>query len=204
MTDAIVNQIESQGNAYYRVKVSSREAQPKLWFARLAVERLDSGERVGGIQCSGDTQHQALLILSGKVRSCIDNLPCPPPEWGRIELRKLIADYRQFNDELTGILVALKKRLEANTLTAECLHDEYWKARDFSIEGSVMFARRLAQLSEQDRISLMTSADYIYQDQINPWSIDDMDSRSALFEFIVEPSEDVIKAHEVHEWHRGP
>ena len=202
MTSENFDQVDPLFSVYYRTEISCRETRPQLWFARLVVERKDSSERVGGIQCSGASQQQASELLSAKFGNYITTLPRPPHEWERIELRKLLINYRKFNDELTTILVALQKEQKAQTLTVEHLHDEFWKARDIATKGGAEFTQRLVQLSEQDRISLMTSPECVYQDPTNPWSLDDMGSRSALFDFIIEPSKDVIGAHQAHEHRR--
>jgi hypothetical protein len=183
---------------HYRLSVSSREAKPGFWLARATIQRLDSDEEIDGVQVSGKSEEQALAALVEPLREHVKVLPSVPHQWGKTELHQLLADYREFNDGLTSILVGLQKSLSAGTLTESELHDAYWKAREKAVQGGVALAARLSQLTEQDRVELMTASDEAYRRQEDTRNLDDLDSRDALFAFIASPSDAVLKAHETH------
>lgn len=183
---------------YYRLAISSREAQPGFWIARGTVYRQDSDEEVDGAQVSGESEEEAMDSLFAPLLKCVLSLSTVPREWNKTELRSLLQNYRKFNDELTSILASLQKSLASGGLDSSMLHASYWKAREAAAQGSISLARRLAALSESDRVSLMSSDDEVYLNQSRPQNLDDLDSRSALFDFILEPSEAVVIAHELH------
>ncbi|HEY8023147.1 MAG TPA: hypothetical protein VIF60_01185 [Burkholderiaceae bacterium] len=196
----IICEIEASSDEYYRLTVSSYEAQSGLWLAKCRFRRTDSGEQIGGCVVSEKSQLLALISLSAKIKSELAELARPPHEWGRVALRVLLKDYRQLDVELTEILFKLQKSREAGTLSKEELHRGHWNARTLAIAGGIKFSHRLAMPSEQDRIDLMTSPEPVYQDAvINPWYLDDLNSRDSLFEFIIDPSAEVILAHEGHQ-----
>ena len=185
-------------DGFYRIVLHVREVETHLHVARSTVKRLDSGEDVGGVQKSGATPEQALHSLAAALDECVNSFPRPPAEWGRVELRSLLVDYRKFNDALASILVKLQKLRETDRLSSSILHDLYWKSRKFSVKSIALLTHRLAAMSEQDRIELMTSPYEVYRNLADPYHLDDYDGRAALFEFIVNPSDEVLEAHEAH------
>ncbi|GAB3254623.1 hypothetical protein GCM10027296_22960 [Chitinimonas naiadis] len=203
MGDVVTNEIENLikdelSEEHYHLSISSRKERDGFWIVRGTVSRRDSDEEVGGKQVSGVSEELALSALVGPLREYIESLPVPPYEWGRTELRKLLVDYRKFNNELTFILANLQKSLAAGVLSEQDLHAAYWAAREYATKGSVMIGHRLAVLPENDQIDLMTSSEAVYLDPTNPWNLDDLDGRSALFEFFAAPSKAVVVAHETH------
>ncbi|MCE3607826.1 hypothetical protein LXA47_30125 [Massilia sp. P8910] len=185
-------------DGFHRIVLHVREVQTNFHFARATVERLDSGEQIGGVQKSGATPEQALDSVAASLEECVASCPRPPAEWGRLELRSLLVDYRKFNDELTSILVKLQKLRANGHLSESNLHDLYWQSRNFSVKNIATLTHRLAAMSDQDRIDLMTSPDEVYRNLADPCHLDDYDGRAALFEFIVNPSDEVLEAHEAH------
>ena len=183
---------------YYRVVLTCREARGH-WTARATVRRIDTDEAVGGEQRYGESKGHALSLAVENLDSYLDSLPRPPVEWGRVALRQLLVDYKEFNYKLTSSVMKLEKLRCAGTLSAVDLHEFHWGNRDFVIKNSIIFARKLQNLSEQDRIDLMTSPESVYMDPIDPWNLGDRDARSEIFEFIVNPSPEVIGAHEIHD-----
>ncbi|MDM5175874.1 hypothetical protein PO883_01510 [Massilia sp. DJPM01] len=186
-------------DGFHRIVLHVREVQTNFHFARATVERRDSGEQIGGVQKSGATPEQACRSLAATLDEYVASFPRPPAEWGRLELRSLLVDYRKFNDELTSILVKLQKLRANGHLSESNLRELYWKNRNFSVKNIATLTHRLAAISEQDRIDLMTSPDDVYRNLTNPWNLDDYDNRDSLFEFIVNPSDQVLAAHEIHE-----
>ncbi|MDQ1924720.1 hypothetical protein [Massilia pseudoviolaceinigra] len=174
-------------DGFHRIVLHVREVQANFHFARATVERLDSGEQIGGVQKSGATPEQALHSLAATLDDYVASFPRPPAEWGRLELRSLLVDYRKISYELTSILVKLQKLRENGHLSESNLHDLYWKSRNLSVKNISTLTHRLAAISEQDRIDLMTSPDDVYRNLTNPWNLDDYDTRASLFEFIVSP-----------------
>jgi hypothetical protein len=160
--------------------------------------RLDTGEEVEGIQQSGESQAEALESIEASLLALVASLDRPPHEWNRVELRNLLRAYRNYNDGLTAILARLQRALAAGTLDATSMHSEFWKAREAAIDGSMELASQLGAVSERDRIDLMTSADAAYLDPADPYNLDDLDARRALFRFVLDPSAAVIEAHHRH------
>lgn len=192
------NHYSEFNDKYYLAKTSAYERRPDNWGGRLTVFRKDSEEVVGGIQCNGQSSDDAIAILRIKAQAYFESLPRPPYEWERVTLRQLLVDYREFNNKLTQILVSLEKLRARGDLSDTELHRSFWSAREQAIEGGVVFSHRLATLSEKDLIDLMTSDERVYQDQTNPWHLEDMDGRAALFKYITNPSEKVVAAHKAH------
>lgn len=183
---------------YYRVVMTCREARGN-WIARATVRRIDTDESVGGQQRSGKSREIALNLVVEKLNNFVDSFPRPPAEWGRVALRQLLVDYEEFKYKLTLALDELEKLRSAETLSASDLQQFYNKNIDFVIENTVAFAQRLQNLSEQDRIDLMTSPEHVYQNLMTPWNFDDRVSRSEIFKFIINPSSEVIRANEIHD-----
>lgn len=117
-------------------------------------------------------------------------------------MRMLLVDYKIFREELTRVLVKLQDLRLAENLSEFDLRQSYWKSMDFVILNTINLSQRLYLLSEDDRIDLMIASDEAYKNQTNPWNLDDLEARSELFKFIANPSDEVVKAHELHEIRR--
>lgn len=189
---------EGWSDGYYNVVLHTRLALHGLYLARVSVERVDSGEKVGGIQRSGGSVEDAVNCIKVTLADYISTLPRPPVEWGRLELRRLLADYRTFKDELIRVGIRAKSLDSSSGPESASVQQIYRKSMDFTIRRSTLFTQRLAAMAEQDQVDLMTSAEPVYQDFTNPWHLDDYDSRAALFEFIINPSDNVRDAHQAH------
>jgi hypothetical protein len=197
----IYRYLDEWHDAYYRVVLTCRYARG-LWIARGDVQRIDTGESVGGDQRMGKTQEDAVNLVAENLDRCMDSFPRPPPEWGRVALRMLLVDYENFNDALTSAVVKLEQLRSAGNLTHDDLHEFHHKNRDFVIENSIQFSQRLQSLSEQDRIDLMTSPEDVYTEPMDGWKLADLKNRSDLFQFIVNPSPEVISAHHRHDHYK--
>jgi hypothetical protein len=183
---------------YYRVRVSVLETPTGRWVAKGRIERVDSGEEIGGEGKFGKDRDEAIAGIFEPLRLRMSVLQRPPHEWKRVAIRQLLLDYRKFNDELTHLGVTMEKMRKDGDISKEQLHEMFWKVREAACKGSVDLARKLETLPEQDRIDLMTSAESVYQNPGDLWNLDDLDGRDALFSFILDPSDAVVNAHCAH------
>ncbi|NHZ98589.1 hypothetical protein [Massilia sp. CCM 8734] len=188
---------------YYYVDMQCREVKPNFWIVRVEVKRIDSNEVVGGSQRSGESRESAFKLIIENFDKNFSLLPRPPPEWERMDLRSLLIDYKVFSDKLTAFLVQLEKLRRSGSLSESDLHRSYWGSRDLLIDYTKVFSRKLNEISEVDRIALMTSYDDAYKNRTDPWNLEDLQRRSDLFRFIENPSQEVVRAHEIHDARRG-
>lgn len=202
MMSGIDEFIDRWRDEFYRTGLRCREAGPGFWMARAEIKRVDSGETVGGAQRSGETRERACDSLMRNFETNFHDLPRPPPEWGRVDLRMILIDYQAFNDKLTSALVHLQESRASGTLSESELHRIFWESRNLEIESTKILSKRMGNISEADRIALMTSPDGAYKNQTDPWNLDDMEQRSRLFQFIEDPSPEVVRAHEIHDARR--
>lgn len=184
---------------YYKVSITCLSKGDGIWKASAKVLRIDSEEDVGGVAIIDKSSERALSRVREELGPYLLTLPRPPYQWGRVHLRKILSDYRRFNNELTMILVTLQEKLSKNELFEATLHDEFWKARHLATESCIEFVRRVESLSEEDQVDLMTASDDAYEHPENPWYLDELDSRSALFGYFLNASSAVIDAHKAHQ-----
>jgi hypothetical protein len=64
------------------------------------------------------------------------------------------------------------------------------------IKQSIAIARSIELLTPQERIEMLTSPDYVYDDPSDPWNLDDLDARGGVFKFFLNPSEMETSTHE--------
>ncbi|MFN3987623.1 MAG: hypothetical protein ACK4KV_19200, partial [Rhodocyclaceae bacterium] len=57
----------------------------------------------------------------------------------------------------------------------------------------------LERLTEAERLQLVTSAEEVYQHIHDPWNLDDVYARDAIFDYILRPSAELIRRHEAHQ-----
>jgi hypothetical protein len=183
---------------FYAVQVSLRHRSPTRCRVLAGIYRKDVHEEVDCLVVSGNDQESALAELRNRLPRFLAPFERPPHHWGRVELRKLLTDYRKHNNELTSIAMRLKKLWESQGLTDEEMHSGHWTVREKAATGAIELTWRLAALTEQDRIDLMTASDQTYQNLANPWNLDDLDGRRALFGYMHNPSEAVVRAHQAH------
>lgn len=160
--------------------------------------RNDSNEQVGGIGRQGASREDLLASIEKEISVFMLNIRRPPPEWQKLEVRKIIVEYHRLNYELTSNLARLNASLRTGKLSEDELHEGFWRAREEACKGGASLALKIASLVESDRINLMTSPEEFYGDADNPWYMDDLDARSALFDFIINPSPEVMAAHQAH------
>lgn len=192
------NTIEAQEFRDDFYTVETRVRQRGTWKALASVYRSDVRQEVGCLISAGDTQEQALLNLNAKLPGYLASLKRPPHQWGRSELLKLLIDYRRYHNALTNVSVDLRSQKESNSLSLDKLLSTFNLGIQEAVRGAMDLTWRLAEISEQDRIDLMTSAEEAYRDPSNDWNFDDLDGRAALFEYIHRPSTAVREAHATH------
>jgi len=192
------NKIEHQFGGYYRVSLSHSMTLEGRWKFKAVIFRVDSGEDVDGDIIFSDSPSENLDALYASILSRIELLPKPPYQWGCLVLRGLLKEYRQFNNELTLILVELQNQRVEGRLTEDELHLLYWTAREKAIKGAVKLSGEMAKLSTEELVQLMTSPEDVYRSITDAYSLDDLDGRDNLFKLIADPSSEVIEAHDAH------
>ncbi len=92
------------------------------------------------------------MILHEKISAQIGEYPRPPYQWGRVEIRRLLVDYRNYNNNLTMILVRLQSALSQGKLNEEILHELFWEAREYAEKKAAwLFSDRLNKLSDSEK-----------------------------------------------------
>lgn len=183
---------------YYRLAVSHRQVNENYWLARVTIRRADTDEEVDGVQVSGASEEMAMAHLVTRLEGYTPSILPVPCDWQKLEVRSLLSDYRKLNDELTSMLSELKKGLDSGRLQASSLERAFRTVQERSTLAALDFARRLAKLPESDLVGLMTAGEDVYMNGANPYNIDDLYARAALFEFIINPGPNVLAAHSAH------
>lgn len=186
-------------NKYYRITAEIREVNPAVWMARSKVVRTDTGEIVKGGKTVHDDSHEKVAAkLYEHAKQVLERLD-PPYDWGNPDrVRLLIQSYIVNNRVMTDAYMSLEESRSKGTLTKSELHRAYHFLRDTVTNGTIDIARKLGQFSEEEKIKLMASSEEVYGDILDPWNLDDVYARDALFKYVGDPSDEVVKAHELH------
>jgi hypothetical protein len=194
-----MNELDEIGNKYYRVAANVSEVKPLVWRACGRIARTDTGEFVkGGTTVHDISREKVLAKLHERLRQTIDNLE-PPYDWSNPDkVRQLIQKYIAYNRQLTDMYVSLEGDRSKGNLSKESLHKTHHAIRDLMTSETLEIVRTLQQFSGDEKLRLMTSPEKVYSDVMDPWNLDDVYAREALFKFIIDPSDEIIQAHEAH------
>ncbi len=183
---------------FYCVSVHSRQTRSGIWMARGKFIRNDTNEPVWGAQTRSDNLEDALEQLENKLQTKVAALPRPPGDWGMTGMRQILARYRAFNDELTGHCIRLGNKQSEGVLSKDLLCDAHHQIRETVRKQTMELVRAIEALPDLERRHLLTSPEDIYQNILDPWSLDDVYAREAIFEYILHPSAELIALHDAH------
>lgn len=186
-------------NDYYRVVFETKELGPSVWMARGRLFRRDTDEPVrGGASARSDSEAGALAALRHQIQNTLRDL-APPQDWNNPDqVRLIVQKYIAANSRLTDTYVALENNRSHGSLSKEDLHKTFHDLRDTIRDVTLQIVAMVERLSEEDKCRLMVSDESVYTDILDPWSLDDVYARDALFKYIIEPTPKITEAHQNH------
>lgn len=114
------------------------------------------------------------------------------------QIQNLIKKYIDSKKKQTSIYMEMEKARENSALSKDLLHEKYHELKDRVSESCLELVGLISKLSNSEKIDLVTSEQKTYDNPTDPWNLDDLYAREALFKYIVDPSNEVIFAHEKH------
>lgn len=191
--------LKELGDSFYDIRTILTETESGVWIGRGLVIRKDTNETVGGTQIRSGDAGETLRLLSESLKPIVSALARPPHEWGMTSVRSILMTYKRFNDELTSAYVHLEHRRALGSLSKDELHRTHHMVRDMVRRQTLELVERLERLTEAERLQLVTSAEEVYQHIHDPWNLDDVYARDAIFDYLLRPSAELIRRHEAHQ-----
>ena len=191
--------ISSEFNdAYYALRIITRKSissKNEPFLVRVHLIRKDTEKPVVSTFVSGQTGEGFLRNLRQKLLPLFLTLPRPPHQWMMLSVWKLLDDCQEHHDELVRIRLKISTVLHQNISTAdleEMISDLYYSIRMQTIN----LVRQAEALSEEDKLALFVADELDYQSEFG----DDYELaiRDEVFEFILDPSDEVKVAHQKH------
>ncbi len=184
---------------YYDVEYTLVEWSPGYWHGRAAIIRTDTGERIsGGVGVRGTSREEVNAQVRQHVRGSLSSLVRPPIEWGEVEVRLLLRDYVAYRDSVVRHITFLKKKSALSPLSDNDISDSFHELRVIVERMTVELATRLTALPNEKLVQVVASPSAVFENRTDPWSLDDIRAREALFHFVINPSIAVASAHERH------
>ncbi|MCX7068970.1 MAG: hypothetical protein NTW85_14920 [Methylococcales bacterium] len=195
--DKELKKFESQ---YYRMFYEiSFNTNAGKWMGKVRIVRKDTDEAVrGGFRVFDVKKNLLKKKMIEKIHSTLETDLTKlgvPYEWnskGRLilvlhlRLMDSIVEFGKFCDD------TIAGKESSNYFTEKYVH--FWYEL---IKQSIAIARSIELLTPQERIEMLTSPDYVYDDPSDPWNLDDLDARLGVFKFFLNPSEMEISTLEV-------
>jgi hypothetical protein len=111
---------------------------------------------------------------------------------------EVVQHYIDYNRRLSDIYLDLESFRKDGSLTTERLQKDLREVRERAEQMATDCVRAIDGWSDAELVALVTSPETAYEEMENPWQLDDIYARDALYRFIAQPAEPVVKAHEKH------
>ena len=184
----------TEDSPYFESRVHVQHNPDSSWTARIRILRKDTGEEVG----YGTTQtEKSRELLDSKVRqeiaARIGSLG-RPLEW-ESPIRHILIKYRSLREKVTnygGILDKLRLG-EINVEESDCEYVKFWMSL---IDEALAISRDIEALDDSERKALLLSDDRSFLDPLDPWNLEDITEREAIFRFFLTHSVEERRLHE--------
>lgn len=192
--------LELQGNEFYKILLLVY--QPKddsKWLGKVRVIRLDTIEF---IKSGFFVYEQDKETLMEKIKRRVEESLFPelekagaPSDWNS-EIRKIFVACKDVTSRLMrfghySVDHASEQNDEDNYSSN---YAQYWQE---IIRDTIAVNSMVEALDDQKRIELLTITDTSLENPSDPWSLDDIDFRIRVFDFLSSPTEQEKRHHEL-------
>ena len=163
----------------------------------VTVIRKDTNENVrGGCVKYGSDIDTIERTIYSSIKKDSTYLSTKPLDWNS-KTRKLLAQVDLLQNYHTGFIVQLQEQAKQEKIE-EFLEKNYADFLSHNIEETKDLIKKIIDLTANERKLLLISNEEVYQDSIDPWNLDELCSREAIFHYFIDPSSEEIKLHKMH------
>jgi hypothetical protein len=191
-----LKKLESQ---YYRMFYEiSFNFHAKKWMGKVRIVRKDTDEIVrGGFRVFDEKRHLLKNKMIKKIHSKLQadlKKSGIPYEWKSkkrlvlLSCLDLMDDIVEFSKFCHDTIVSKE---DSQNFTGK--YGKFWYEL---IGNTIAITKSIEQLTPQERIEILISPDFVYENPIDPWNFDDLDLRTKIFRFFLHPSEMEIKTYQ--------
>ncbi|MCX7066079.1 MAG: hypothetical protein NTW85_00020 [Methylococcales bacterium] len=187
----IEDHISKYENEYYKVVCKlSFNTDAQKWMGKIRIQRKDTNEFVkGGFRVFDKDKY----IIEGKIieelnKSMITNFEIlgTPFEW-KSRGRKVLA-------EIIDYELLLDKIIDGKDNKYKFIR-RYDKFSYKVIKETLNITKKIEKLSEKERHGMLIFPETVFLDPSDPWSLDEIDSRSEIIKFFLKPSKLELSIH---------
>ena len=170
----------------------------KVWIGEAIIIRKDTGEEVrGGCVRYGDSNASVAMELQKELENISEFLSTAPPDWNS-RVRKILARNLISGQSVTDFSFRIQSMTGENE-KSEKLIDDFFSLCSKLKSDVIYLIKEIESLTDDERLELLTSEDAVYSSPTDPWNLDDLTSRSLIFRYFLNPSEEEIKQHKIHQ-----
>jgi hypothetical protein len=190
---------EDLDTAYFHIDIDLAELDTQHWRARARIVRKDTGEvAAGGTEVTEHSREQALQSLYKFVRDKIAAMPAPADWQANGAATYLVRRYIDYNNRMSDLYMDLESCRKDNVLSQQALQEKFQTLKQEITTTDIALCKAVNRCGQDEQLQLVTSPEECYSDVGNPWYLDDLYARDALYQYILEPSVRVTEAHEQH------
>ena len=176
--------MEQRQTAYYRIERGRCRPRPDSCLAAGSVVRKDTGEAVSRLHARGSTAEEALANVEALLVRELESL-APPADWGRDgTVPSLIREYVNAKERVLDEAWRPKEIGENGEAWGTECQEKFEKLEKLRIAD---FTKRVAQLTEFQRLDLVTPTLRELADPMDPWILDETSARHGLYRLLDKP-----------------
>lgn len=190
------NIIEGFSTDYYQVDYKINQNEDGFWSGWANVTRKDTGEEAGyGASGFGKNIDEVNREVFNKIKKISIKLSIQPKDWNS-KTKIILARCLKLTDTITSCGIFIKENVPEHVVdkVEECFLD----LCGYLINEVISIVKDLNELSNDERIGLLTSKKEVYNEPLDLWHLDDLKARENIFKFFIKPTIDEINAHELH------
>lgn len=183
---------------YYEVSLQETPISSNDWQCSLIIRRQDTGEIVpdGCITTYGNNKNLITKELLEIINEKREFLTTPPPDWNS-KTKSILCRCLTSEQSITGWSILFDDLL-SQTNKDKSLSDDFIDFCIQLIDNTIDIVKNIEKLSAEERKEILSSKEDTYKNHENPYSLDDLQARRAIFKYFLNPSAEEKNAHRFH------
>jgi uncharacterized small protein (DUF1192 family) len=194
-----VEHYEDLETPYFRIEIAVDELNTLHWRAQATIVRKDTGEPLAtGAQVTAHSREQALANLRETLRARIAALQQPADWHDAGGATSLVRRQIDSNNRINEIYMDLESRRKDGVLAQEELLQRLQALKKEIAHTTLELVKAVNDCTAAELLQMVASPEECFSDMSNPWYLEDIYARDALYDYILKPGAAVRRAHEKH------